>query len=307
MDEGSIRAIDMKDNLSIHILSKIPTGINPSGIAIGMSKDNKTKMIYTANTDSNSISVINGTTNMGKKVILVEPKPIDIDINNNTRKLYVSHSLSNTLSVIDTNTEKVEYTINSSSKNPKGLLVDNKQNLIFVTDTDTNSISVINGTTEEVIGNTKVGNSPTGIAVDSSNNLVYVTNTGSNSTSVINGTTEEVIGNISLIKYPHQGGGPTDIVLDLDRQRGYIIAPFTNNMFIIDLKEIKQSGNTDNFNTNRETYIIKAIPNLDNPQNIALNSENGKIYVTSSNNNVVNIIQPEIKINDIIKLINSKY
>jgi len=265
MDEGSIRAIDMKDNLSIHILSKIPTGINPSGIAIGMSKDNKTKMIYTANTDSNSISVINGTTNMGKKVILVEPKPIDIDINNNTRKLYVSHSLSNTLSVIDTNTEKVEYTINSSSKNPKGLLVDNKQNLIFVTDTDTNSISVINGTTEEVIGN------------------------------------------ISLIKYPHQGGGPTDIVLDLDRQRGYIIAPFTNNMFIIDLKEIKQSGNTDNFNTNRETYIIKAIPNLDNPQNIALNSENGKIYVTSSNNNVVNIIQPEIKINDIIKLINSKY
>src|SRR5918994_7353297 len=107
MDDASIRAIDMKDSLSMYIVSKIPTGINPSGIAIGMSKDNKTNMIYTANTNSNSISVINGTKNMVKKVIPVEQKPLDVDINNNTRKLYVSHSLSNTLSVIDTNTETV--------------------------------------------------------------------------------------------------------------------------------------------------------------------------------------------------------
>ena len=292
MDDASIRAIDMKDNLSIHVVSKIPTGINPSGIAIGMSKDNKTNMIYTANTNSNSISVINGNKNMIKKIIPVEQKPIDIDINNNTRKLYVSHLLSNTLSVIDINTEKVEYTINSSSKNPKGLVVDNKQNIIYVADTDSDSISVINGNTKEVIGNIKVGNGPTGIAVDPSNHLVYVTNTGSNSTSVINGTTKEVIGNLPLVKYPHEGKGPTDIVLDLSRQRGYVIAPSTNNMFILDLEEIRQSGNATNFTKNQETYIIKAIPNLDNPHNIALNSKNGKIYVTSSDNNLINIIQP---------------
>jgi YVTN family beta-propeller protein len=292
MDDASIRAIDMKDSLSMYIVSKIPTGINPSGVAIGLSKDNKTNMIYTANTDSNSISVINGTKNMVKKVIPVKQKPIDVDINNNTRKLYVSHSLSNALSVIDTNTETVEYTINSSSKNPKGLLVDNKQNVIYVTDTDSNSVSVINATTKEGIGNIKVGNGPTGIAVDPSSHLVYVTNTGNNSVSVINATTKDVIGYLPLIKYPHQGEGPTDIVLDLHRQKGYIIAPLTNNMFIIDLKEIKQSGNASNFTKNLDTYIIKAIPNLDNPHNIVVNSKNGKIYVTSSNKNLINIIQP---------------
>ncbi len=292
MDDATIRAIDMKDNLSMYIVSKIPTENHPSGIAIGTSKDNKTTIIYASNTDSNSISVIDGTRNMVKKVIQVEARPIDIDINNNTRKLYVSHALSNILSVIDTNTEKVEYTINASSKHPNGLLVDNKQNLIYLTDNVSNSVIVIDGTSREIIGNIKVGNGPTGIAVDPSNHLVYVTNTGSNSTSVINGTTKEVIGDLPLIKYPYQGEGPTDIVLDLYSQKGYIIAPSTNNMFILDLKEIKQTGNATNFIKNQETYIIKAIPNLDNPHNIVLNSKNGKIYVTSRDNNLINIIQP---------------
>jgi len=292
MDDATIRAIDMKDNLSMYIVSKIPTENHPSGIAIGTSKDNKTTIIYASNTDSNSISVIDGTRNMVKKVIQVEARPIDIDINNNTRKLYVSHALSNILSVIDTNTEKVEYTINASSKHPNGLLVDNKQNLIYLTDNVSNSVIVIDGTSREIIGNIKVGNGPTGIAVDPSNHLVYVTNTGSNSTSVINGTTKEVIGDLPLIKYPYQGEGPTDIVLDLYSQKGYIIAPSTNTMFILDLKEIKQTGNATNFIKNQETYIIKAIPNLDNPHNIVLNSKNGKIYVTSRDNNLINIIQP---------------
>ena len=186
----SVRAIDMEDNLSIHVLSKIPTGYHPSGIAIGIAKDNKTKMVYVANTDSNSVTVIDGTTNMVKKIIPVGSKPTDLDINNNTRKLYVTNSLSNTISIIDTNTEKVVNLINSTGKNLIGLSVDKNKNLIYVANGDSNSVTVINGTTQEVIGNITVEENPVGIAVDSKQQLVYVTNSGNNSVTVINGTTQ---------------------------------------------------------------------------------------------------------------------
>jgi YVTN family beta-propeller protein len=330
-----VRAIDLKDNLSIHVLSKIPTGIHPSGIAIGIAKDNKTKMVYVTNTDSDSVSVINGTTNMVKKIIPVGSKPTDLDINNNARKLYVTNSLSNTITIIDTGTEKVVDLLNSTGENPRGIAVDDNKNLIYVANTDSNSVSVINGTTREVIGNITVeenprgiaidstqnlvyvtnagsnsvsvingttrevidGNitveeNPRGIAIDSTQNLVYVTNAGSNSVSVINGTTREVIGNLPVKKYLTIGKGPTDIILDSENKRGYIIAPSSNNMFIIDLKEIKKSGNSSNFINKSEIYILKTLGNLHNPNGIDFNSENKKIYVTSWDNNVTNIVEP---------------
>ena len=121
---------------------------------------------------------------------------------------------------------------------------------------------------------------------------MYVTNSGSNSVSVINGTSREVIGSLPVKKYSAIGDGPTDIVLDSQSNRGYIIAPTSDNMFIIDLKEIRQSGNTSNFINKSDIYIIKAVSNLKNPHGIALNSETKKIYVTSGDNNVINIIEP---------------
>ena len=246
----NLRVIDIKDNLSTYILSEIPTEIHPSGISIGIANDNKTKMVYVANTDSNSVSVINGTINMLKKIIPVGQKPTDIVFNESTRKLYVSNSLSNTLSVIDTNTEKVEHTIKSTGKNPKGLGVDNRKNLIYVANTDSNSVSVINGTTREVIdGNIKV--------------------------------------ETELIK----GKGPTNIVLDSNSKRAYLTASASNNMFILNLDEIKASINKNFINNTKLNIDVKG-GNLSNPHDIALNYENKKIYVTSMGDNTINILEP---------------
>ena len=57
----------MKDDLSIQVLSKIPTGYHPSGITIGIAKDNRTKMVYVANTDSNWVSGNRWNYKYGKK------------------------------------------------------------------------------------------------------------------------------------------------------------------------------------------------------------------------------------------------
>jgi YVTN family beta-propeller protein len=292
--EGSIsvRAIDLKDRLSTTILSQIPTGIHPNEIAIGIANDNKTERVYVTNIDSNSVSVIDGITNLLKKIVPVGQKPNDIIFNEKTRELYVSNSLSNTLSVINTKTEKVEYTINSTGKNPKGLGIDNNKNLIYVANTDSNSVSVINGTTREVIDkNITVENNPVGIAVDRKHDLVYVTNYGSNSVSVIDGTTREVIGHIPIKIALAKGKGPVDIVLDSNSRFAYLSASSSNNMFILNLDAIKKYIDTNSFKNNIEYYIKGVIGNFSNPRGIALNHENNMIYVTNTKDNVLDIRQ----------------
>ena len=289
--EGNIfvRAIDLKDRLSTTILSQIPAGIYPNEIAIGIA-NNKTKMVYVTNTNSNSVSVIDATTNLLKRIVPVGQKPNDIIFNEKTRELYVSNSLSNTLSVIDTKTEKVEYTINSTGKNPHGLGIDNNKNLIYVANTNSNSVSVINGTTREVINKSiTVENKPVGIAVDLKHDLVYVTNYGSNSVSIINGTAREVIGHIPIKIGLAIGKGPVDIVLDSNSRFAYLSASSSNNTFIINLEAIKKYIDANSFKNNTEYYIKGTLENFSNPHGIALNHENNMIYVTNTKDNVIDI------------------
>jgi YVTN family beta-propeller protein len=290
--EGSIniKVIDLNDKLSTKILSHIPTGIHPNEIVSGYANNNKTTMLYVTNTDSNSVSVIDGTTNLLKKSVPVGQKPNDIIFNKKTRELYVSNSLSNTLSVMDTNTETVKYTINSTGKNPQGLGIDYNKNLIYVANTDSNSVSVINGTTREVINkNIIVENKPVGIAVDLKHDLIYVTNSGSNSVSVIDATTREVIGHIPIKTSLIQGKGPVNIVLDSNSRLAYLSALSSNNLFILNLDAIKKYIDADAFKNNMEYYIKPPKANFSNPHGIALNPENNLMYVTNTKDNVIDI------------------
>jgi YVTN family beta-propeller protein len=296
-NDNFIRAIDMKDHPSTEVLSNIPLGTHPSGITIATSQDNKTKTVYVTNKGSNSVSIIDGTTNMVKKVLPVGQEPSDIDINSNTKKLYVSNSLSNTISVIDIGKEEVEYTIDSIGKNPIKLAVDVNKDLIYVINKGSNNVSLINGTTREVIGDIKVKTNPTDIVVDSNNDLVYVTNSdnSSSSVSVINGTTREVIGHIPMNpnNIKSVGDKPTDILVDSKYKLAYI---FTENGKIVKLETQKITDKNSQFNYNITDYVTIVadnsgkLPGLDLNSEIALNSEYDEIYITSMENNVMYIL-----------------
>ena len=77
--------------------ASIPVGISPYGVAINPS----TNTIYVANFDSNTVSVINGTTNTVTATILVGTYPFAIAINPSTNTIYVANGRSNTVSVIN--------------------------------------------------------------------------------------------------------------------------------------------------------------------------------------------------------------
>ena len=122
----------------------VRVGNIPSDIAVNPSNN----LVYVANSGSDTVSVINSTTNeVLTNGIKVGDFPRDIAVNPSNNLVYL-----------------INYAISIFS----------------------NTASVINSTTNEVLTNgIKVGNSPSGIAVNPSNNLVYLADFGSDTVSVI--------------------------------------------------------------------------------------------------------------------------
>jgi YVTN family beta-propeller protein len=73
----------------------------PSAIAV----NDVTNKIYVSNSKSNSVSVIDGTSNKKIKDISVGIEPVHL-VTDNANKIYVSNSKSNSVSVIDGTSDK---------------------------------------------------------------------------------------------------------------------------------------------------------------------------------------------------------
>jgi len=317
-----ISFFNMGNQPSEFVINKIPVGIHPSGIAT----DAETTMIYVANTDSDTVSVIDGTKNEIKEQFNVGEKPRDIDSINDT--IYVTNSLSNTVSVIDREKGSIKD-ITTEGKYPTGLAVNEKTNLVYVANTDSDNVSVINGTTEKVQSTIQVGNAPTSIAFDKSNNLIYVTNYENDNVSVINGTTEKVqstiqVGNgptsiafdseknlvyvanylddtISVINATDKvnygninisrdfpGNGPTAIAVDSKNNKIYVLNVFSDNISVIDTRIITDSLQDSKTINDNQKYVMYVIPAGDSPSDISISSE--KLYVSNRGNNIADIL-----------------
>ncbi|MHB2036957.1 MAG: YncE family protein [Nitrososphaerales archaeon] len=122
--------------------------------------DNKSGVIYAADRQSATISVIGATNNT-----LIE------DIGS-------MH--------FNINTGQITYTggeYNGSS--PEGLAYDAANNYLYVTNFDSNNVTVINCATNTIIGTIAVGSLPRGIAYDPVNGYIYVANHFSDTVSII--------------------------------------------------------------------------------------------------------------------------
>ena len=157
---NSVSIIDGKTD---RVEATIPVGANPHGIAAAYNDDEdsnnaldsnlllKFPYTYVANTDSNTVSVIDGKTDRVEATIPVGSQPHGIIVSNTLGKVYVSNSGSNSVSVIDGKTNEVIASIPVGS-NPKGLCqmfqngtsaVTAAATTIYVINTASNSISTI--------------------------------------------------------------------------------------------------------------------------------------------------------------------
>jgi YVTN family beta-propeller protein len=161
----------------------IGVGANPIGVGV----DPSAHTVYVANTENDTVSVINEATNTVTATIGAVVYPDGVGVDPATHTVYVANAAagSSTVSVINEATNTVTATINvGAGSEPENVGVDPSTHTVYVTSAGSNTVSVINGATNTVTATINVANFPVGVGVDPSTHTVYVTNTGSNTVSV---------------------------------------------------------------------------------------------------------------------------
>ncbi|KLU66048.1 N-acetylmuramoyl-L-alanine amidase LytC precursor [Desulfosporosinus acididurans] len=242
----------------------VPVGNYPCSVAV----NTVTNKIYVANYESNSIMVIDGTTNTIDKAISVGNTPCSVAVNTVTNKIYVANPGSNSITVIDgaTNTTGTAISLGNS---PSAVAVNTVTNKIYVASGLSNSITVIDGVTNTIGTSISLGDSPSSVSVNTVTNKIYVANLGSNSITVIDGATNTIGIAISL------GDSPSSVAVNPATNKIYVANVTSNSITVID-------GAT---NTIGGTISVGTLPIA-----VATDSVTNKIFVTNIASNNVTVI-----------------
>lgn len=257
----SVLVIDQATN-------KIATAIDMEGypLPIGVAVNAAGTRVYITNSESNTVSVIDGVTQtvIGDP-ITVGTQPIGIEVNPSGSTVYVANRGSNSISVINTATNSVDYTIPDVPCN--NLAIDPSGTRLYVGSYDTKELRVINTVTRTILGgpltspgnitsialnptgthlyvaNTSnsvyvirtadlaitevpIGEASRGVAIHPSGSFVYVGGSTGFTLYIIDAGTNDVIGSVGL------GNGPSEISFNSDGTRAYV--PLLSEVKVID-------------------------------------------------------------------------
>ena len=259
----------------------IDSGIKVDSYPIGIAVNSATGKIYVANEFSNTVSIIDETTDKVQATIKVGSFPYGIDVNPLNNRVYVANRGSNTISVIDgsTNLKMADVHVGNS---PIDVAVNPSSSLVYVTNIESGTVSVIDGITNTVSSTIKVGNIPYAIAVNPATNMTYVTDIGAGSISILQNSKIDSDNNNSnnnnVARTLEKINGfiaPAGIAINISTNKAYVTDYASNTVFVIDLK------------TNGVIHRIKVGTN---PVGISVNPISNRIYVTNVGDNTVSVI-----------------
>ncbi len=305
--------IIVHDAFADAVTNTIPVGTYPTTTAV----NSNTNMIYVANTQSGTISVINGTTNAVVSTINLLTTPYGIDVNPTSNVVYVAENTAwqpnpkAVIQVINGSTNQVVATI-TPQLYPYDLRVNPTTNKIYVlensgfqTNGPTGAIQVINGTTDDITTTINTGSLPNhGIALDPTTNKIYVYN------MVIDGTTDTIASQISgLCSYGLAVNQPTNRLYStcsgsvqvVDLSTNTVIATVSAGAFGVDVNPttnkiyVTDPGNSNNYTSvaiidGSTNTVMQKITVGNGPSGVAINSHTNKAYVTNQGSNTVSVI-----------------
>ena len=249
------------------LLATVDTGTRP----VAAAANRATNQIYTANYDSNNVTVIDGATDQ-TTTVAAGINPYDVRVNPLTNKIYVSNFCGNdstcqsngTVTVIDGAT--LNTTTVNVGPNPYQAAVNTVTNKIYVANSAVNTVTVIDGATNNTTPVT-VGNGPQGLAVNPVTNKIYVPNFADGTVTVIDGVT------LATTLVP-AGGEPIEVAVNSVTNQIYVANQTSNTVTVID-------GATNNTST----------VNVDlTPAWLAVNQVTNQIYVANFGSNTVTVI-----------------
>lgn len=250
---------------------QVGVGLSPLRVAANP----VTNRIYVTNRSGNSVSVIDGATNVKLGDIPLgagtAPRGIAVDAVNN--KIYVANSGNGTYAVIDGTTAlpsgpSATITIGAGST-PEGIAVNPNKQKLYVTALNSSSLLGIRNTADNsVVALPFVGMGAGAVAVNTANDKVYVANSSAHTVTVIDGTSNLVVGDAITVP-----GDPSDVAVNPATNRVYVASDNTTDMKVID------SSNDQ---------IVGSISTASN--GVAVNPNANRIYVTRSGDDSVAVI-----------------
>jgi YVTN family beta-propeller protein len=156
---------------------------SPAGVAYNSDNNN----LYVTNRGSDTLSVINGTTNeLVDEVSLDTIAPSSIIYNAANNYIYVTNMGSNTVSVINGTTNSIVANI-PVGLGPNGIAYNQNNGDVYVANSINGTISIVDGLENSVARTIPLGmgGNPNGISYNVSSDRLFVTNTNSSMISII--------------------------------------------------------------------------------------------------------------------------
>ncbi len=148
----------------------IAVGTTPKGIAV----DTTTNQVYVANSVDNTVTQINGNTNLVVGApIPVGNAPLDITTDSQRNLIFTANSAGNSVSVIDGATATVTHTI-VVGNNPIGIDADAVSAKVYVANNASNTISVIDSIGNVIVATFNPGIGPKDVVANSVTNRIYI-------------------------------------------------------------------------------------------------------------------------------------
>lgn len=307
-------------DISAQQINKIP-GVSVGKAPIAVAVNPKTNLVYVANSGSDTVSIIDGTTDRVFKELPVREFPRAIAINLVTNKIYVANRNNASLSVIDGKTNTLSKTIDRVGSLPSDIAVDSNKNLVYVASDTVHVIDGSNDTESYEISRIR----PYAISFDTNDfsefgrlfvtellpNIVSSTDTdkldnnliGFANLTLFNGTQDNPI----LLKHSMISNETlsADISVNDEIKNGVFHGNLIREDGSLNLKgklnAYKQSKISDSLRkryflqgdlTNGTSTIFSNIHVCCDPRSIAFNKFNEKLYVANRGSGTVSVIDP---------------
>lgn len=241
------------------LLGTVPTGYMP----VALDVNSVTNKIYVANTNGNSVTVIDGATNSAVTVG-AGWAPSAVAVNNVSNKIYVANANSNTVTVIDgTNNTSASVGVGSQ---PMAIAANPVTNKIYVSNYHGNTVTVIDGATNST-ATVPAGSFPEALAVNQITNQVYVVNCGGANVTVIDGATNST----STVA---AGADPEALAINRQTNQIYVANYTTDTLTVID----------------GATKLTTTLNVGQGPSAVAVNPLTNQIYVANEQSGSVTLI-----------------
>jgi YVTN family beta-propeller protein len=137
ISDGAANAVTVLDLVYLRHDRVLPVGRNPTGLAVNPKRNE----IYAVNTGSDSVSVIDATTNSVVATIGVHHRPYFIAVSPDGHRAYVPDSASNTVSVLDLDSRR-EIAVAATGEGPGFAAVSPDNRTLVVTNQQAGSVSI---------------------------------------------------------------------------------------------------------------------------------------------------------------------